>query len=254
MWCGAQVAVIVPAYCEERLIGTTLDSIPEFVDAVYAVDDASWDGTREAILAARRKARRVRYLAHPSNRGVGAAIVTGYQRAVSDGADVLAVMAGDNQMHPDDLEALLEPVVQGHADYAKGNRIDHPLAAAMPLERRIAGRALAALTSAVTGLSVSDSQCGYTALSALAAQRLPLTALWPGFGYPNDLLGMLAEHGMRVVDVPVRPVYADERSGVRPWHVGTICGLLARRWWRARERGGQASMARSTISSAQRSA
>jgi hypothetical protein len=76
---------------------------------------------------------------------------------------------------------------------------------------------------------VSDTQCGYTALSARAARALPLDELWPRYGYPNDLLGLLAARGLCVVEVPVRPVYADEQSGIRPWHVFSVLSVIARR-------------------------
>jgi hypothetical protein len=153
---------------------------------------------------------------------------------MKDGADVLAVMAGDDQMHPDDLEVLLEPIRSGRADYVKGNRFLHPDAHRMPLPRRLAGRVLSAVTRIATGLRIDDSQCGYTALSTSAARRLDLRDLWPRFGYPNDFLGMLAAEGLRVVDVAVRPVYEDEASGVRPWHVLTITALIVRRFWLSR--------------------
>jgi hypothetical protein len=140
-------------------------------------------------------------------------------------------MAGDDQMHPDDLSALLEPVVNGRADYVKGNRFRHARKGDMPLARRSAGRALAWLTRIATGLDVDDTQCGYTALGASAARQLPLSELWPRYGYPNDLLGLLAQHRLRVVEVPVRPVYADERSGVRPWHALSVARVILRRYW-----------------------
>jgi glycosyltransferase involved in cell wall biosynthesis len=228
MLAGAKVAVIVPAYQEERLIGRTLAALPDYVDIVVVVDDASTDKTASAALGSGDA--RVSVVVHPKNRGVGAAIVTGYRQALERGADVLAVMAGDNQMHPDDLERLLVPVLDRNADYAKGNRLRHPDARKMPWARRSAGRMLAALTRLGTGLDIGDSQCGYTALGAGAARQLPLEALWPRYGYPNDLLGLLAAHGMRVAEVPVRPVYADEKSGVRPWHALVVAYVIARRW------------------------
>ncbi len=228
---GARIAVVVPAYREARLLGRMLPKIPDFVDAVYVVDDASDDGT-EAV-AERAGERRVRCLVHAENQGVGAAIASGYRAALEDGHDVLAVMAGDDQMHPDDLASLVRAVLAG-ADYAKGNRFVHPEAWRMPTMRRAAGELFSLFTRLSTGLRISDSQCGYTALAARAAERLPLTELFPRYGYPNDLLGMLAARGFSVVDVPVRPVYADERSGLRPWHAARIPLVIARRWWKER--------------------
>ncbi len=169
-------------------------------------------------------------LRHATNRGVGAAIVTGYEAALAAGVDVIAVMAGDDQMDPSDLEAVLSPVVRGDADYVKGNRFVHAEARRMPRLRRLGGEVLSFLTRAATGLSVSDTQCGFTALSAGFARTLPLAELWPRYGYPNDLLGLLAARGARVREVPVRPVYADEESGLCAWHVAVIARVILRRY------------------------
>lgn len=239
MWLDKRIAVVVPAYREERLVGRTVTGIPAWVDAVYVVDDASPDATGDAAQAVGDP--RIRVLRHPENRGVGAAIVTGYRRALADGADVVAVMAGDNQMHPDDLEAVVTPVAAERADYAKGNRFVHPERARMPRLRRLGGRALGGLTRLCTGLSVSDTQCGFTAISAAVIERLPLAELWPRYGYPNDLLGMLAARGCAVVEVAVRPVYAGEQSGIRPWHLLTVAAVIARRWRKERPRAGSAA-------------
>jgi glycosyltransferase involved in cell wall biosynthesis len=234
----ARIAVIVPAYREARLLGRMLPKIPAFVDAVYVVDDASDDGTPS--VARNAGDPRVRCLVHTENRGVGAAITSGYHAALADGHDVLAVMAGDDQMHPDDLAALVRAVLGG-ADYAKGNRFVHPDARRIPTLRRAGGELLSLFTRWSTGLRVSDSQCGYTALAAHVAKRLPLSDLFPRYGYPNDLLGMLAARGHDVVEVPVRPVYADETSGLRPWHAARIPFVIARRWLKERPLANQAS-------------
>jgi len=246
MWRGSRILVVVPAYREARLITRMLGRVPAYVDRVIVVDDASDDGTADA--ARRIASARVRVEQHTENLGVGAAIVTGYRLGLRENHDVLAVMAGDDQMHPDDLEAVIAPVVSGEADYVKGNRFVHPEARRMPPLRRVGGELLSLATRRATGLDVSDCQCGFTALSRAAAELLPLDELWPRYGYPTDLLGMLAARGLRVRDVPVRPVYADEASGMRARHVAAILGLIARRYWRERRR--QAEIARSTRRSA----
>jgi hypothetical protein len=102
----------------------------------------------------------------------------------------------------------------------------------MPLLRRVAGKVLSLATRLASGLDVDDCQCGYTAISRHALCTLPLDELWPRFGYPNDLLLLLAQHGLGVGEVTVRPLYGDERSGVRPWHAVLILWLIARRWLR----------------------
>lgn len=232
MWGGKRIAVVVPAFDEARLIGRTLRAIPELVDLVVVVDDASRDATSEAARAVGDA--RVEVVRHPHNRGVGAAIATGYARAFERGADVAVVMAGDAQMDPDDLPALLAPVVSGTAGYAKGNRLAWPGARrAMPTSRWLGNVVLSWLTRLATGLSIEDSQCGYTALSADAARSVSLAELWPRYGYPNDLIGTLARHEVVIADVPVRPVYADERSGVGWRHALVVVpSVLFRVWMR----------------------
>ena len=232
MWQSAKVAVVVPCFREARLISRTIAGIPAFVDLIVVVDDASDDGTASAVMAALDP--RVQLILHAENRGVGAAIVSGYRSALDAGCDVFAVMAGDAQMAPEDLAEVVAPVALGHASYVKGNRFQHARYSEMPIARRVAGRMLALATRWATGLSVDDCQCGYTAISRAALLRLSLDDLWPRFGYPNDLLGMLAARGLSVREVPVRPVYADEQSGVRAWHAFSILWLIARRYLRER--------------------
>lgn len=261
MRSGQAIAVVVPAFNEAERVARVVMRIPGWVDLVVVVDDGSKDATAtEAEVAGRRRVatgkRRGRTVVvrHDVNRGVGAAIVTGYREAAAAGADVIAVMAGDDQMDPDDLAAVVAPVVAGEAAYVKGNRFIHAERRRMPLARRIAGRGLAMLTRTATGLRIDDSQCGYTTLSSSAARTLPLDDLWPRYGYPNDLLGMLAAHGLPVREVPVRPVYTGEPSGVKPWHALVVAFVIARRWYASRRDGGHEAMARSMISFAQRSA
>jgi dolichol-phosphate mannosyltransferase len=156
--------------------------------------------------------------------------VAGYEVAFARGAQVCAVMAGDAQMDPADLSRVLAPVLCGEADYVKGDRLSFPDARRrMPWTRWLGNTVLSWLTRLATGIAVRDSQCGYTAIARHTAARLPLASLWPRYGYPNDLLGMLAERGMRVRDVTVRPVYADEISGVGLRHaLGVVPFVLGR--------------------------
>jgi glycosyltransferase involved in cell wall biosynthesis len=233
---GAKVVVIVPAYDEEERITQVLATMPPEVDEIVVVDDASRDAT--VLLARERAARdaRVTVHVHASNLGVGAAITTGYREALARGGgpnDAFVVMAGDGQMDPRDLPALVAPIAQGEGDYVKGNRFAHPEASrAMPRGRRVGGEVFSRLTSVAIGLPVHDSQCGYTALARGACARLDLAGLWPRYGYPNDLLAQVAARGMRLREVVVRPIYAGEKSGLRLWHLGRIGQLVGRAWLR----------------------
>jgi glycosyltransferase involved in cell wall biosynthesis len=212
---GQQLTVVVPAFNTGSRVARVLATMPAVVDRVVVVDDASVDDTAAHLAACADP--RVETVRHGENRGVGAAIATGYLRALARGAELIAVMAGDGQMHPDDLIPLATPVALGRADYAKGNRLAHrDCGRVMPWTRRVGNVALSALTRAATGVGhIDDSQCGYTVFSARALRRFDVSRLWGRYGYPNHLLGALAQAGLRVVDVTVRPVYGDERSGVR---------------------------------------
>lgn len=233
MYRGQRIAVVVPAHNEERHIGGTVRTIPEWVDLVVVVDDRSVDGTHEVVQ--RNHSARVACVRMTQNVGVGGAIVRGYEEAWRRGADVVAVMAGDGQMDPADLAGIVAPVVAGEADYVKGERLTDPdLLRVMPPVRIIGNFALSAMTRVVTGYGgVLDSQCGYTALRVALVPALLERDIYPRYGFPNDLLAHLAALGARVVDRPVRPVYGSERSGIRwPLAAVTISALLTRAWLR----------------------
>jgi glycosyltransferase involved in cell wall biosynthesis len=208
-----RVAAVVPAFNEADCIAATVAAMPAWLDHVIVVDDASRDAT---TARARTASPRAEVISHASNRGVGAAITTGYRRALALGVDVAVVMAGDGQMDPHDLPALLAPIADDRADYVKGNRFLVPAVwREMPPSRIVGNLVLSAATRVTSGYRhVFDSQCGYTAIHQRTLAALDLGALWARYGYPNDLLSRLHVIGARVVDVPVKPVYG---AG---WHSG----------------------------------
>jgi glycosyltransferase involved in cell wall biosynthesis len=236
---GKRVAVVVPAFDEERLIGTTLSGIPDFVDRILVIDDASRDGTAERARAAGDP--RIEVVSHERNQGVGAAILTGYRRALEEGIDVTCVMAGDNQMDPADLEAIAGPVARGEVDYAKANRLFTGRAwELMPHTRYLGNAALSLLTKIASGYwHVADSQSGYTAISRSTLELLDLDRIYPRYGFPNDMLVHLNVINARVRDVPSRPVYGvGETSDIRLRRViPAISWLLTKAFfWRMREK------------------
>jgi len=232
---GTRVAVVVPAFDEERLVAETIRGIPEFVDRILVVDDASRDGTASAAEGVGDP--RVEILRHERNRGVGATIATGYGRALEEELDVTCVMAADNQMDPAELRELVEPVARGEVEYAKANRLVSGEAwKVIPRTRYLGNAVLSLLTKIASGYwHVADSQAGYTALSLTALRRLDLGALYPRYGFPNDLLVHLNLQNARVRDVPSRPIYdVGERSGIKLRSVvPRISWLLFKGfWWR----------------------
>ena len=234
MYRGLSIAVVIPAFNEERAIARTIAATPRWVDHIFVIDDASVDRTGEIADLAAAAHSRVEVLRHPRNRGVGAAIISGYRRTLGLGIDVAAVMAGDGQMDPADLESLIDPIADGRCDYAKGNRFLHPdVWRVMPAARLVGNIALSLMTRWTSGYrGVFDSQCGYTAIARRALERLDLDAVFPRYGYPNDLLARLHAAGVRVQDIPVRPVYGDHwKSGIRPSTViYPVSFVLLRSW------------------------
>jgi glycosyltransferase involved in cell wall biosynthesis len=234
MWLESRVAVVVPAWEEAPRIARVLRGIPPWVDRVIVVDDASVDATSDVARGVGDP--RVEVLCHERNRGVGAAIATGYRRAlagIGGPRDAYVVMAGDGQMDPVDLPRLVDPIARGEADYVKGDRFRaHDVKRSMPVARRCAGLVFSWATSRAIGTPISDSQCGYTALSRRACEGLDLDGLWRGYGYPNDLLSQLALRRFRIAEAPVRPVYADEVSRLKLRHVPMVAALIARAWLR----------------------
>jgi len=236
---GKRVAVVVPAYNEERLIAETITGIPSFVDRIYVVDDASSDSTAEAARALRDP--QVDVIVHERNEGVGAAIVTGYKRALEERIDVTCVMAGDNQMDPEELEALALPVARGEVDYHKANRLFTGQAwQLIPRTRYLGNAILSLLTKIASGYwHVADSQAGYTAIALPILQLLDLDRVYKRYGFPNDLLVHLNVWNARVRDFPSRPIYGvGERSGIRLRKVvPTISWLLLKGFfWRMKEK------------------
>jgi glycosyltransferase involved in cell wall biosynthesis len=236
---GKTIAVVVPAHNEAQLIGATLAGVPEFVDRIIVVDDASGDGTAEQARAAGDG--RVEVVRHERNGGVGAAILTGYRRALADEIDVTAVMAADNQMDPEDLRTLVVPVARGEVDYAKANRLISGEAwQLIPRTRYLGNAVLSLLTKIASGYwHVADSQSGYTAIARDTLDVLDLDRIYRGYGFPNDMLVHLNVFSARVRDFPSRPVYGvGERSGIRLRKViPRISWLLVKGFfWRLREK------------------
>jgi glycosyltransferase involved in cell wall biosynthesis len=236
---GKRVAVVVPAFDEELLVAETIRGIPAIVDRIVVDDDHSSDGTAERARAVGDP--RVEVIEHAENQGVGAAIATGYERCRELGVDVTCVMAGDNQMDPGELAALVGPVARGEVDYAKANRLVSGEAwQLIPRSRYLGNAVLSLLTKIASGYwHVADSQAGYTALSLDALRRLDVERLYRRYGFPNDMLVHLNVQNARVRDVPSRPIYGvGERSGIRVRHVAPrIAWLLFKGfWWRMKEK------------------
>lgn len=233
MYNGKTVAVVVVAYNEEGFVGEVIDTVPSFVDRVYAIDDCSTDGTwaeinrhaaeiNEGRIAAVADGGatfdpRVVTIRHDENRGVGGAIKTGYLHAREDDIDVTVTMAGDGQMDPNKMDRIVEPVVSGIADYAKGNRLSRSEHRRDMPPWRVFGNLLLTLLARIASgyWGMMDPANGYTAISGHALDTLDIESIYEDYGAAFDILVRLNEHEFRLADVPMPANYGDERSDIR---------------------------------------
>lgn len=238
MYRGLTVAVVVPAHNEERLIARTVSTMPPLVDHIIVVDDASSDGTVEAAKAVGDS--RAEVISLLENQGVGGAILTGHQHALLLQADVSVVMAGDAQMDPDYLPALLDPIASGEAQFTKGNRFSgRGSFAGMPKHRVVGNIALSFFTKAASGYwNLFDPLNGYTAISRVALERLDLSQIARRYEFENDLLIHLNIQRVRAADVAIPARYGDEVSGINlrtqaPRALAHLArGFWGRIWWK----------------------
>jgi len=215
MYQGYKLAIVVPAYNEEAFIAETLENMPPEADRVYVVDDASTDATRQIVKTFVNG--KIRLLGNGHNRGVGSAIVAGYKKALEEDMDIAVVMAGDNQMDKKYLPGLLSPIIQGKADYTKGNRLSCFMhTKGMSTWRLFGNWILTLLTNIASGYwRIGDPQNGYTAITREALKRIDLDKVYPHYGYCNDLLVKLNVSGCKVVDVPIPARYGNEKSKIK---------------------------------------
>ena len=252
------VAVVVPAYNEEKQIGNVLKTMPHFVDRIIVVNDCSTDNTANVVLSYINEERaigkvirqtssasdgneydradkllkekqekdiqlyarseianvypdtnRIILINHLKNSGVGSAIARGYKWCLDHNIDCTAVMAGDGQMDPSELEKICIPVLTEDIDYVKGNRLIHGGARlVMPKTRFFGNSVLSILTKIASGYwHVSDTQTGYTAISFAALNAIKIHKIYPRYGMPNDLLVKLNIAFCTIKEVKIKPVY-----------------------------------------------
>ncbi|WP_024334590.1 glycosyltransferase family 2 protein [Desulfotignum balticum] len=241
MYKDKKICVVVPAYNEGSQIAGVIETMPEYVDAVVVVDDASIDDTVRVVKECRQGRADLVLIEHEKNQGCGGAVISGYAWAAERDFDVVVRMDGDGQMNPDDLTSLIDPVATGAVDFAKGNRFFSGKAyEVMPKLRYLGTAFLSLLTKIVSGYwHLSDFQSGYVAIGRKALDTVDWQQMYTRYGQPNDQLILLNVYNFKVKDVPVDPVYhVGEVSGIKIKKVIFTLGwlLVKRFFWRLKEK------------------
>lgn len=211
-----RVGLIIPCYRAARHLGAVLDGLPSDLDHIIVVDDCCPDGSGRVAQDHAARDPRIEVITHSVNGGVGAAMVSGFRRALALGCDLVVKMDGDGQMDPALLPALLEPLRQGRADMAKGNRFrDFKALRSMPMVRLLGNSGLSFLVKAASGQwGVMDPTNGYLALTRKALESIELDRLSPRYFFESDLLIRLGTARLAVEDVPMPARYGNEVSSL----------------------------------------
>jgi dolichol-phosphate mannosyltransferase len=209
-----RIAVVIPAYNEERHIADVIATVPAFVRHIIVVEDCGQDRTADVVEQIAADDSRVLLVRHEKNQGVGGAMVSGFRQAIELGAQIVVKMDGDGQMSAEYLADLVEPLVRGQADMAKGNRFhDFAALARMPFVRRLGNVGLSFLTKMSVGYWTCFDPCnGYIAIRGEVLRRLPLDKLHKSYFFETSLLSQMYLLGAVVADVPMPAIYGDEVS------------------------------------------
>lgn len=211
-----RIAVIIPAYRVERDIESVLRELPRYIKHIIVVDDASPDSTRKLVTAAAKKDKRISLIQHTKNQGVGGAMISGFRKALELNAQIIIKIDGDGQMDSAHIPALIAPLVQGTADYVKGNRFrDFQSLQQMPFIRRVGNLGLSFLTKAATGYwNIFDPTNGFFAIRAETLAQIPFDQIDSGYYFETSMLAHLYLLGAFIVDIPMPARYRGETSNL----------------------------------------
>ena len=211
-----KIAAIIPAYGVQQNIQSVLSGLPAYIKYIIVVDDASTDVSTDLVIAAAKKDKRITLVRHAKNQGVGGAMITGFRKALELGAQIVVKIDGDGQMDPAYIPALITPLIQGKADYVKGNRFrDFQSLQQMPFIRRAGNLVLSFLAKAATGYwNLFDPTNGFFAIRAEMLAQLPLERIDKSYFFETSMLANLYLLGALVVDAPIPARYGNETSNL----------------------------------------
>lgn len=231
-----KIAVTIPCYKVARHIEKVIRSIGSEVQHIIAVDDACPENTFNILENLKNSEPRLTIIKHSENQGVGGAVISGYKKALELGADIVVKIDGDGQMDTSLISKLIKPIIDGKADYTKGNRFFFPkFLKSMPWDRRLANLILSFITKLSSGYwKVIDPTNGFTAIHRSALLSLNLGKVAKRYFFESDMLYHLYLRGAVVIDVPMKPIYGEEKSNLfyyqNAWAFakGNICNMYKR--------------------------
>ncbi len=214
-----RIGVVIPCYNVSEAILSVIDDIPDCVSKIWVIDDCCPENSGQKVIKSSKDSR-VEVIFHETNQGVGGAVITGLNLAISQNYDFVVKIDGDGQMPPSLITKFITPLEQGKADYTKGNRfynIEDVLT--MPTARLIGNGVLSFLSKFSTGYwDIFDPTNGYVAINIKAARMLPFEKIDKRFFFESDLLFRLSTIKAVVLDIPMTAIYQNEKSNLRILH------------------------------------
>lgn len=208
--------VVIPLYKARSTILKVIENVGQEITNVYVVDDECPQFSGEYVKK-NCSDKRVHVIKHDKNTGVGGAVITGYEYALKDGMDIIVKIDADGQMNPRLISKVIAPIINGEADYTKGNRF-YNLSSLETMPRvRLFGNAFLSLLSKIsTGYwNIFDPTNGFTAIHADIVRNLPLKNISKRFFFETDMLFRLNTLRAVVIDIPMDAVYGNEKSNLK---------------------------------------
>ena len=211
-----KISVIIPCYNVSKHIEAVINGLPQDISHVIVVNDCSTDSTLSILEQVASNNPKLHVLNHSKNQGVGGAMISGYKKSLELGADISIKMDGDGQMYAANIPKLIQPLIEGKADFTKGNRFrDLNAIKSMPIVRRIGNLGLSFLIKAASGYwNIFDPTNGFTAIKNETLAELNLDKLHKRYYFETSMIAELYFSNAVILDVPMRARYADEVSGL----------------------------------------
>ena len=234
MYRKLSIGAVIPAYNEELLIGSTIESIPDFVDYIVIVNDGSKDGTLNIIRKYKKSDKRIVLINNTCNRGIGFSLKAAIKMASELGSDRIVVIAGDAQMDTKQIIPLIDNMTLRNLDFIKANRFMHFSALKkMPRHRRVGNIIVTILTKFSTGYySIFDTQNGYVVYTNDIVKRIPWDLVGDRYEYENTILIGLSIIDAKIGDYPIPAIYNNEKSTIKLFSTTTrVLHVLFKGFW-----------------------